>query len=404
MKVIYSPSGIIGTDNPRRGISMMENAGLRNLVMDFSLWRNAKPKEMYGFLKPIYTECNDRDIRFSFAIAPYVVSEAKDYNLNEFLYKLTEECIRVCGETGCKYLIIHPAFAGISIDRLQKVNAEYCRKLVTVAKEMDVVLLLRNQCRNINGHLIRGMFCDAEETIRFIDKINLELETENLAFCLDTGNCNICGQEMYDFISILGNRLKAVILRDNDGKTDGSLLPFTSMGTGGSTTDWMSLIRGLRAVHFDGNIILDFHDSICALPNTLRSKYLELVRDMGVYFKWQLEQEKVLAKYTSRVLFGAGNMCRNYMKCYGADYPPLFTCDNNKQRWGDWFEGLEIKPPESLKELNPGCAIFICNIYYQEIEKQLREMGVSNPIEYFSDEYMPSYYSDRLEYWDGGKL
>ena len=27
-------------------------------------------------------------------------------------------------------------------------------------------------------------------------------------------------------------------------------------------------------------------------------------------------------------------------------------------------------------------------------------MGIANPIEYFNDEYMPSFYFDRLEYWE----
>ncbi len=111
--------------------------------------------------------------------------------------------------------------------------------------------------------------------------------------------------------------------------------------------------------------------------------------------------KNVLKRYSKRVLFGAGNMCRNFMKCYGEEFPPLFTCDNNEARWGEQFEGLEIRPPESLKELPSDCAIFICNIYYKEVERQLREMGISNPIEYFNDEYMPSYYFDRLEYWEG---
>lgn len=79
----------------------------------------------------------------------------------------------------------------------------------------------------------------------------------------------------------------------------------------------------------------------------------------------------------------------------------MFTCDNDSTRWGERFAGLEIRPPEALKDLAPDCAIFICNIYYTEIEQQLRKMGVTNPIERFNDEYMPSYYHDRLEYWEG---
>lgn len=59
--------------------------------------------------------------------------------------------------------------------------------------------------------------------------------------------------------------------------------------------------------------------------------------------------------------------------------------------------GLLVKDPESLKKLAPDCAIFICNIYYREIEEQLKSMGIDNPIEFFNDEYMPSFYFDRLE-------
>ena len=85
------------------------------------------------------------------------------------------------------------------------------------------------------------------------------------------------------------------------------------------------------------------------------------------------------------------------MKCYGEKYPPLFTCDNNKALWGTSFCGLEVKAPECLRELPRDCGIFICNIYYREIEQQLREMEIENSIEFFNDEYMPTYYFDRLE-------
>lgn len=100
------------------------------------------------------------------------------------------------------------------------------------------------------------------------------------------------------------------------------------------------------------------------------------------YFKWQIEIESFLKKYPSRILFGAGNMCRNYMKCYGEKYPPLFTCDNNKALWGTSFCGLEVKSPEALKEIVLDCAVFLCNIYYREIEEQISQMGIENPIEF----------------------
>ena len=61
------------------------------------------------------------------------------------------------------------------------------------------------------------------------------------------------------------------------------------------------------------------------------------------------------------------------------------------------FEGLEVKDPQELKALPEDCVVFICNIYYREIEAQLRQMGIENPIEFFNDEYMPSFYFNRVE-------
>ena len=106
--------------------------------------------------------------------------------------------------------------------------------------------------------------------------------------------------------------------------------------------------------------------------------------------------KNVLKRYSKRVLFGAGNMCRNYMKCYGEKYPPLFTCDNNSEMWGTVFCGLEVKPPEAITKVKGDCGIFICNIYYREIEQQLKDMGIEH-IEFFNDEYMPSFHFDRLK-------
>ena len=201
---------------------------------------------------------------------------------------------------------------------------------------------------------------------------------------------------MQDIITALGDRLKAVILRDCERHRESSLLPFTAAYKGQSSADWLGLIRGLRDIHFDGSLILDFEDTAAAFSPLLRPRLLPLARSVAGYFRWQIGIEGLLRKYASIVLFGAGNMCRNYIKCYGDKYPPLFTCDNNRAVWGTEFCGIEVKPPASLKELPDNCGVFICNIYYREIEQQLRDMGIVN-IEFFNDEYMPSFHFDRLD-------
>ena len=156
------------------------------------------------------------------------------------------------------------------------------------------------------------------------------------------------------------------------------------------------MIRGLRAIAFDGWLVLGMRDTAAAFPPLLRPQLLALARSVAEYILWQVEMEKALARYPRRVLFGAGNMCRNYMRCYGEQYPPLFTCDNNPALWGKEVGGLAVKNPEELRRLPEDCAIFICNIYYREIEAQLREMGLKNPVAYFNDECLPHFYAGRL--------
>lgn len=173
-----------------------------------------------------------------------------------------------------------------------------------------------------------------------------------------------------------------------------ALLPFTSIDSG---MDWLGMIRGLRDIHFDGELIADFSGTMGAFSPLLRPALYKLAKETVEYFRWQIRLEQNMKRYEKIVLFGAGNMCRNYMKNYGEKYPPLFTCDNNAKLWGTEFYGLEIKSPEALKELPDNCGIFICNIYYREIEEQLHAMGIERNIEYFNDEYMPSFYFDRLD-------
>lgn len=257
--------------------------------------------------------------------------------------------------------------------------------------------LLKNQYRERNGKFIRGENSDAEVLAEKVDALNAECTEKIYGVCVDVGVLNLCGQNPYEYISTLGRRVKAVIIRENDGLHDVSLLPFTSVIDGRSQMDWLGVIRALREIEFDGLLIFDFSDTVKVFSPLLRPSLLKLAKSVAMFFEWQIKIEKYLAACESIVLFGAGNMCRNYMKCYGEKYPPLFTCDNNQKLWDTEFCGLDVKSPECLRELPKECVIMICNTHYFEIKKQLEEMGVENEIAFFNDEYLATYHFDRIE-------
>lgn len=429
MDIVCASSGLLWYKNPKKGILRIKEGGFEEILLDISAFCPAgeleylgkkrkdsneilnkkaeepvrfseHPEDLCGRLQKLPEECKKESLQIRAARAPYLNRNTKRTDVNGVLARLVQESIRACGQTGCGYLIVRPLFAGIERDSEWEVNREFYLSLADLARQNHVMILLENQCRDVNGSLHRGICADAGEAALWIDRLNAACGEERFGFCMDVGACSLCGQDMREFAVTLGGRIKAVVLRDCDGIHENALLPFTCVDRGQFQTDWLGVIRGLREICFDGVLIMDFGGLAATVSQFLKPQLVRFAWEIAEFFRWQISVKKVLQKYDTRVLFGAGNMCRNYMKCYGEEFPPLFTCDNNKARWGEQFEGVEIKPPEALKEISPDCAVLICNVYYEEIERQLREMGITNPIEYFNDEYMPSYYFDRLEYWE----
>lgn len=410
MIVSCSQAGIVNPEHPGQGIANMKNAGFDNVLLNLSMYCTGRDLENFGkqdmgkktwaksrdSIDIFLHKCKESDIRITEAFAPYLLRDTKRGDLIEVLERTAEESIRLCGKAGCHYLVVRPLFAGVASGDEWLVNREYYLRLAKAAKEYNVMILLENQCRDVGGHLVRGICSDADTVNQWIDLLNEACGEERFGFCLDTGVCNLCGQDMHEFVTRIGRRVKMVVLRECDGQHESAGLPFTSVYQRRSRTDWLGLIRGLREIGFDGQLVLNIEDTAAAFSPILRPQLLVFAKSVAEYFKWQIEMENRLKLYRSIVLFGAGNMCRNYMKCYGEKYPPLFTCDNNQKLWGTSSYGLEVKPPDALKEIPDDCGVFICNIYYQEIEKQLRNMGIRN-IEFFNDEYMPSFDFKRLK-------
>lgn len=412
------PTGVVNLKRPEQGVSSIVSAGFESILLDLNMgcseqvleqmgkprgnrddsYIAGNPSDMGKVFEKMVGSCQGKELKIPVVYAPYLLRDTQRTDMQEVLTNLMEEGIRICGKTGSRYIVVRPMFAGIETDDEWGINREYYLHLAKLAREHKVMILLENQCRNVNGHMVRGICSNGSTAAKWVDMLNEECGEECFGFCMNAGTCSLCGQDMHEFAVDLGSRIKAVILRDCDGHNESSMLPFTSVYHRQSQTDWLGLVRGLREIGFDGELVLDITDTAAAFSSVIRPQLLSFAKSVAEYFKWQIGIENQLKKYKSIVLFGAGNMCRNYMKCYGQKYPPLFTCDNNKALWGTSFSGLEVKPPEALKDIPDECGVFICNIYYREIEKQLRDIGISN-VEFFSDEYMPSFYFDRLEMW-----
>ena len=436
MQLICKP--YIGDNRPRKDIEKIREAGFTASMLDVSVRcgagefeyfsrANAKrdPDKIYLSEQPekltedvakwLINPAREAGLPLPIAMSPFIPYKHPEWNIgrevNEVLLKLAAETVKAAVAAGCGSVIIHPLSIGIERGMEWEVNKEFYLKLAGIADELgsNIQILLCNMCLNINGHLVRGICADPEEACAWVDELNRECKKPDgsrFGFCFDLGSATLAGQDPYETMAPLGLRLAALIVRDLDGIHDSAMLPYTAC-VRGQQTDWLSFVRGARVAGFDGDLILDFSDTLGGTLELLRPYVMKLAYETGALLVKHLNIENVIKKHDSRVLFGAGNMCRAYMKCYGEEYPPLFTCDNNSTRWGEEFCGLTIESPEKLRELDPDTAIFLCNTYYKEIGDQIAAMNLPNPVEWFSDEYMPTFHMEKLPYAkvsDDGKI
>lgn len=376
---------IINPLKPMRGIEELQKSGFDSIMLPIDYFDG-----VIGDYAEIIGKCRENGIRIPVGYAPRTFTEMiTETDVVQFpeerIKESIGESIKICKEAGSRYLIA---------DSCWNEPEEFLLRIGEEAAACGVSLLMRNQYRRSRSRIVRGVYAEMTQALELLDGLNQKLGEEVFGFCLDTGVCALCRNDVYPFITALGKRIKAVILRDCDGYHDVQMMLFSGME---SAVDWRGVIRGLRDTGFDGEMVIDFFSTINAFPNFLRPQLYALMKSVADYFCWQVGMELRLKQYPFRVLFGAGKMCRNYMETYGKKYPPLFTCDNNPKLWATEICGLEVRKPEALKKLPEGCGIFICNIYYREIEAQLREMGIHKNIEYFNDKYKPLVWPDWIE-------
>lgn len=292
-----------------------------------------------------------------------------------------QEVVTFASENHC-YIVLDTR--DVTEEKLYQFVATAVAELV----EKQVPLYIENGFVKQNNQYAYGAYSDADDLLKVCDELEKRYVGIKTGVAVDIGNANALSKNIAGFIMKSGDKLQLVHVNDNNGDKCQRQMPFTfTTGRGTLATDWNRILGALMKIGFDGYFIYNTTGLYDTTPKPLIPEMLQLQKVLADRFEKQFHFEEVLAQEGKQiVLFGAGAMATNYMKTWGEKYPPVFVVDNNAKRWGEAFYGTEIKNPEEVLHLDEEKrVVIICNMYYNEIRKQLTQMGVA--FEYYNDEF-----------------
>lgn len=205
----------------------------------------------------------------------YIYNEDAEtaYNL---LVQRNMRAIKIAGFMGIKTLIVHPVVSGNYIGNEEYVfeqNMKYYKTLLPYAEEYGVKIACENMwCGDKKRGVVRGSVCsNPYEHAHYVDAINSDM----FVACLDVGHSSLAGREAQDCIRVLGNRLQALHIHDNDYKDDMHTLP------GLSEMNWNEITKALADIDYRGDFTFEtnhFFDSLDTIEETeLGLKLSELI-------------------------------------------------------------------------------------------------------------------------------
>lgn len=274
----------INSDFPGRDIL----AGKHSALFDM------EEAELLAHLAPFKASAQRNGLFFGQMHAPYPPYVPGNDAMNRYLLECFRKSIAVSEFLECPYVVIHPINAAYELgyEEEQRLNMELFTALIPDAQKHRVTVCLENMFHTTAGHLYEAVCADPAEAVQYIDALNERAGGEYFGFCFDIGHANILGKNIRRTLDVLGSRVKALHLHDNNTKEDLHLMPFTFASDWGTklTTDWDGLIQGLADIHYRATVSFETHQAYHVFPKAVHPQMLALIAAIGRYFSERIEK------------------------------------------------------------------------------------------------------------------
>lgn len=244
--------------------------------------------ELYEYFSPLKKVTKEHEICFSQLHGIFPMYFYGEDARNQYILNVTEKMFAICRYLDCDLIVIHP-WSGPDIhkDEEKEINLRMYRQLIPAAKKYGITICLENLFKHYDHDCFSATCTSAEEACWYIDTLNKEAGEELFGFCLDIGHAHVTTQNLYQYITTLGNRLKALHIHDNDGTSDSHMIPYTQMDRTGKrlAIKWDKFIQGLKEIGYEGALSFETFRAIDVLPKELQKEGFRFIRAIGEYFR-----------------------------------------------------------------------------------------------------------------------
>ena len=298
MDICVQSGGIITRTNEEFCYASIREAGFTTI--DWNIDRNLKPADIKALTyagKSVFERSFEEvwqhhqeelaiikknGLTISQAHAPFPAYVPGHPEVLEFMIGVYKNAIQLCHHAGCKHLVIH----GISLavddpintpESIAALNWHLYSSLIPTLLQCDVIVCLENLFTRHNG-IVEGVCSDPHEAADLIDRLNAEAGREVFGFLLDIGHLQLVNKNLRTYIPVIGKRLKALHLHDNDGSDDQHLAPMTGK------VNWQVLCDCLKDVGYTGDLSFEtFMQARIAMDfdMDLLVPWLTLIRQIG---------------------------------------------------------------------------------------------------------------------------
>ena len=173
-----------------------------------------------------------------------------------------------------------------SQDEIDRLNRHMYESLIDTLVKTDVIVCLENLFTTHNDVRYTGVCSDPHEVAEEIDRLNALAGKTCFGFCLDTGHLQLAHIRFYRYVPILGKRIAALHIHDNDAIHDRHMLPYTG------TILWDEFYTELKKIGYDQDLNFEtFRQTDRSIMDPeLVPTFLKLTYDIGAFFRKKITE------------------------------------------------------------------------------------------------------------------